>query len=254
MGKFVKPLVVLALVAYLIFLVVARTPATWGAWAVHKALPNVWLTGVSGTIWDGRAGNGAAMVGDQALPLENLRWQIQPWSLLSMRICANVNAEILSQPASGVFCGAPGDRLVARNVQLSGPMAVAAEALNIPLSGLTSLQLQTLRVKSQRIEELEGNLSWRDARWHNGESWVALGAFAAKLSPNEQGGVQAQIFDLDGPFTVDLVANLVLNQEPRVQGTVAAAPEAPEQIRSALEFVGVPQDDGSFRIAWPPGT
>ncbi len=253
-SRFVKLLVVLALVAYLIFLIVARTPATWGAWALHRAVPDVWLAGVNGTLWEGNASSGAAMVGDQALPLENLRWQLKPWSLLSLRLCADVQADILGQPASGIFCGAPGDRLIARQVQLNAPMAVVAEALNVPLSGQVSLQLQVLKAKGQRIEELEGNLSWRDARWHNGESWVAVGAFAAKLSPNEQGGVAAQIFDLDGPFTVDLTANLALDQEPQVQGTVAAAPEAPEQIASALQFVGVPQEDGSFRVAWPPGT
>ena len=253
-SKLVKSLLLFALIIYFVFLVVARTPASWGAWAVHKAVPEVWLTGVTGTVWDGRAGGGAVLLGDQALPLENLHWQLKPWSLLSLKLCAEVNLQLMGQPASGIFCGAPGNRLSARNVQLSGPMALASETLVLPLAGLASIQLQNLRMKGERVEALEGNFSWRDARWHNSENWVSLGAFAAKLSANEQGGVQAQIFDLDGPFTVDLTGNYVLHQQPSLTGTVAASPEAPEQIRSALQFVGVPMDDGSFRIAWPPGT
>ncbi len=254
LSKLVKSLLLFALLLYFVFLVVARTPATWGAWAVHQAAPNVWLTGVSGTLWDGRASGGAVVVGNQTLALTNVTWNLKPLSLLALKACAEVHGNLLDQPAAGIFCASPGNVLEARDVQLSAPMAVIGAQFNLNIGGQVSTQLQHLRVDDQQIQELAGNISWRDARWNNGERWISLGSYAAKLTPNEQGGVHADIFELDGPFKVNLAGDLVAGREPSLKGTVAASPEAPEQITSALEFVGQPMEDGSFRVAWPPGT
>lgn len=253
-SRFVKSLFIVVLIIYLLFLIIARVPASWGAWAAHKAVPQIWLTAVEGTIWHGRAGGGAVALGDQIVPIERLQWKMKPWRLLTLNICAEVDAEMLQQPASGVFCQAPGNVLSARNVDLTAPMGLINQWLTVQLSGLASVQLESLRMKEQRVQSLDGNFSWRDARWHNSERWVPLGAFAADLTGNDKGGLHFKLFDLDGPFKVDLTGDLVLNEEPTLRGTVAPSAQAPSQITQALEFVGEPMDDGSFRIAWPPGT
>jgi general secretion pathway protein N len=251
---FLKTLFILSLVIYFLFLLLARVPATWAAWAVQENVPGVWLTGVSGTLWDGRAKGGTLVVGEQKLPVENLRWQVHPWRLLGLRGCADITAEVMGQPASGTVCGAPGNRVTAENVQLSAPMAIVSKWLGVRLAGPVSMQLREVRAQGERIQALSGNISWRDARWHDGEQWANLGAFAADLSANDQGGIGARIFDLDGPFSLDLIGNFVLHQEPVVQGTIAATDSAPQQLRELLQLLGQPQDDGRYRVAWPPGT
>jgi general secretion pathway protein N len=252
--RLAKILLVAVLGLYFLFLLLAQAPAAWGVWALHRAVPDVRLTGVSGTIWDGRAVGGTIAAGQKLVPVDDLRWQVNPWALMSLNACATVEAQVVNQPASGAVCAAPGNVIHAHNVQLSAPMALVGDWFNVNVGGLASLQLQELRLKEQSVLELEGNLSWRDARWRDGERSYSLGAFAAKLTENPQGGVHADIFELDGPFKVDLSADFVIGQEPVVQGTVNPSPKAPAPIREAIQFVGEPIEGGGFRLAWPPGT
>lgn len=253
-SKFTKTLLFIGLILCFLFLVIARVPATWGAWAVHQAAPDVWLTGVSGTLWQGRASGGTVLLGGKAIPVEDLRWRLQPGALLGFRACAEVQARVLDQPASGVFCGTTGEQLIARDVQLNVPMAFVSQWLDPDFAGVASVQLENLRTQGQRVQALQGNLSWPDARWHDGERWVSLGTFAASLQENDNGGIHAEIFDLDGPFKLQLTGDFVLHQEPVIKGHVTASEQAPQQIRELLVFIGEPMDDGSVRIAWPPGS
>lgn len=253
-SKVIKTTLILLLVLYFLFLVIARVPAAWAVWAVHRATPDVRLTGVSGTLWEGRATGGTAMVNGQFLPLEDVRWKVNPWTLMGLNACAAVELDVLAQPASGTVCGRPGGVITAQDLQLSAPMAIVGNWVQLPLGGLASLQIQELRLQNERVEALQGNLSWRDARWNDGDRWFSLGAFAAKLTANAQGGVHANIFELDGPFDVDLAGDFVPGQEPAIQGTVVPTADAPAPIRDAIQFVGEPLDGGGYRLAWPPGT
>lgn len=252
--RLLKILLIFILVLYFLYLVVAQVPASWAVWAVHRATPDVRLTGISGTLWEGRAAGGTALLGGQFVPLENLRWQVNPWALLTLNACALVEVDIMGQPASGNVCGAPDKVITARDVQISAPMALIGDWAQLQLGGLASLQLQDLRLKGQLVETLQGNFSWRDARWSNGDRWFGLGAYAARLSANEQGGVHAEIFELDGPFKVQLAGDFLPGREPVIKGTVVPSDEAPVPIRDALQFVGEPVEGGGFRVAWPPGT
>lgn len=253
-SKFSKTLVIIALILLFVVLVAARIPARWGVWALHHATPAVRLMGISGTIWEGRAVGGTLIVGNQRVPVENLRWDVNPWTLLGLKVCAHVEAQVMAQPASGDVCGAPGNTFTATNTQVSAPMALMNQWTGLKLAGQASLQLQTLRMQDQRVEEMQGNLSWRDARWNDGERWIPLGAFAAKLSEGSEGGVAAEMFELDGPFKLQLTGNFVVGKEPVIKGVVTPSEQAPAQISEALQFVGEPVEGGGFRVAWPPGT
>src|SRR5690606_40851449 len=57
------------------------------------------------------------------------------------------------------------------------------------------------------VQKLEAQLSWQNARFLAIDNWVNLGSFAARLSENGEGGVRAELFDLEGPIKVNGIAN-----------------------------------------------
>lgn len=256
MPKHLKTLVLFFAVIYCVFLIMAQTPATWGAWLIHKTAPNIWLNSVSGTLWSGRAASGQMQIDSEAIPLGTVEWQLRPWSLLFLKPCTRFTAGINKQSARGVVCGSLGGTIEAHDLQVEAPVAAANPWLPIKVSGQASMQLRKVIVQQQQIKRLEGDISWSNAHWYNGKAWVALGTFAARLaSPKDSdSGPTAEIFDLSGPFKMTLNAELKPNQEWAVNGEITPGPQAPSELRQALEMAGEARENGAFYVAWPLGS
>jgi general secretion pathway protein N len=73
--------------AYLAFALGSFPAATAAHWLLP---PQVELTGLRGTVWSGSAAS--AKVGD--LPVQDVRWRVRPWTLLTARIGASIEARL----------------------------------------------------------------------------------------------------------------------------------------------------------------
>ena len=92
MERLAKLVFFIGLLVYFLVTVVARTPAEWGAWVAIKSVPGLSLTGVSGTLWSGRAGSAqverspsrtsSRNSGLVSCSPANVPWpMIRPWSI-----------------------------------------------------------------------------------------------------------------------------------------------------------------------------
>lgn len=253
MPKYLKTLFIFSAALYCLILILVQTPAAWGAWFIHQVSPNVWLTGVSGTLWSGRAANAQMQIEQQSIPLGVFEWRIQPWSLLLLKPCTYFTSGIAQQSARGVVCSRLNGAIEGRDLQVEAPLATANAWLPIKVSGQASIQLRKVLIHQQQIKRLEGDISWSNASWNNSKTWVSLGAFAARLaSPkNSDSGPTAEIFDLAGPLKIALNAELKPNREWVVSGEITPGPQAPSEIKQALEIAGEARENGAYYIAWP---
>lgn len=251
MERLIKILFFVALIIYFLILVAARTPAQWGAYTVVQSVPNVRLAGVSGTLWSGRAAGAQVDLQGQVLDLGVLQWQLNPLSLLAMRGCVEISSDRLNGTACRNLLTGQNSIENAFVDQLSAGMF--NDELMVNLGGTAGLTVRRAVVNDHgSLKELDGSLSWQRARINAGDGWFQLGDFGADLTHNPRGGVVAQIYDVEGPFAVDLHVEYTPGEpQPRLNGVINPRPNAPPAIINALSVFTEMLDDGSFRVVWP---
>lgn len=245
-----KPLFITALILYFIVLVVARIPASVGAWAIHNAVPTVWLTSVEGTIWNGSAGGAQIDVDKQAIPLGKISWRLSPLSLLLFQPCVDFESQGTGLMLSGHVCGSASGDVVAENLDIAGPVAIVKDVLNVNASGQLSIQVIKAVKIGNTIPELDLRFSWQGAAVNHEGNWYTVGDLGGQIQHNENGGLDGKVFDITGPYGLDLNGSWVLGSENwTIKGTVAPRENAN---RNVVEILGTiaEEKDGVYHVVW----
>lgn len=226
-------LVIWTLTGFLVWLifVISQIPASWGAWAMTRS-GQVGLSGVSGTLWNGRAGLASFNVEQTEYSLGQLRWTLNPWSLLMLKPCANINTELDRQHIDGKVCSGIGGILSLHNTSISAPASLLQAALPLPLDGQISAQIKRMDLKEDYLQHLQGNFSWTSAQINNGSNWMRLGSYAAELKDDQQGGIEAQVFHLDGPTQVDMLVHLMAGGGGSAKGKLVMSREFTQEVQA----------------------
>ncbi|WP_339899292.1 type II secretion system protein N [uncultured Gilvimarinus sp.] len=241
--------ILLAVVFWLVFVIV-QIPASWGGYMMTRngALA---LTGISGTLWHGRASMASVTIDGRDYSLGELDWQLHPMSLLTLRPCADLTTNLERQQVSGTACAGMGNKLTLRDTDISVPASLVQDLPdNVEISGQLSAHIKQLNIEQQNLQALEGNLSWSAARLNNGQRWLNLGAFAAELSATEAGEIYANVFSLDGPIdlkgnvTMPLTGGVIID----VDFTMTDAFSRDVQAEQWLPMVATPLDNGRQKI------
>lgn len=241
--------IALGLVFWLAF-VITQIPASWGGYLMTNGTP-LSLSGISGTLWQGKASMASVLIDGRHYTLGRLEWQLKPLSLLTLNPCATISTDLERQQVSGTACAGVGGALTLSNANISIPAGLI-QGLPEPteISGQLSAHIDTLKLKANKLAALKGNLSWSKARLNNGQTWLNLGAFAADLSATAEGDIRADVFSLEGP--IDLTGNVVmpLTGGIHVDGVFALTDSFAREVQADqwLPMVAEPLDDGRQRI------
>lgn len=211
--------ILLALILWLVF-VISKTPAIWGAYAMTGG-GQLALSGVSGTLWNGRASLASFKVDDIDYSLGQLSWKLKPWSLLALSPCADIVTEMDRQQIQGEVCAGITGSLDLYRTDISAPASLLQPTLPLPIDGQLFVRVEHMQIQDNYLRRLRGNLSWTQAQINNGNNWMPLGSFAAQLTDDGQGGIAAQVFHLDGPTEVDLQVTLAAGGGGSARGTLA---------------------------------
>lgn len=229
---------------------VSQTPATWAAYFMTQG-NTLAMSGVSGTVWDGRARMSSIEIDNQHYSLGALRWQLSPMSLLGLRPCADVDARLEGQQISGLACAGLDGEVRVSDASIDAPANLVQAGVAVPIEGQLSANLQTLRMIDGQLRDLRGNLSWTNARVQVEGTWTNLGSFAAEARYDaEQDSLVADVFDLDGPLDLEAEVRLPLAGGIFVTGEVELTGAFSDQIqaREWLQFVLDHQSGNRYRI------
>lgn len=252
MSKLLKLVLGLVLVGYFCVLVVKRTPATLVTANLVKSVPHVQLAAITGTAWKGRAGAAHLNIEGQIIDLGSISWKFRPLSLLALKACVDVESDVLN----GNVCRTVGGVNQFKNLQVELPASLANKSLpDAKIAGVGSLIIAEGAVNDAgQVSSLQGNFTWKGARLNVQGMWFTLGDFAADLSAAGNGAVQANVFDLAGPYGVRLNGEFGVGTPPKVKGEVHPREDASDDIRDALGLFAVPQDSGAFAVSYPIGS
>ena len=244
------PLVVFGLLVYLVALVLTfpaeRAYAHWKA--SGHASRTVALSGISGSVWSGKAG--MALIQGQSL--ENVEWTLRPWSLLFGQVGLKWRFQLPEAQGEGGYgqgttaLGLDGsvnvEQLEAR-LPASWLAAVANAAVVRP-SGLVSANLTEIRWDGKSLTSAEGRVTWQGAGVNIFKP-VELGDLALSLETAD-GAVKGVVSDGGGPLSLDGLLTLTPDGKYTFNGSLAAR-NAPE-LENALRSMGRPGADGRIKL------
>lgn len=230
-----------------LFFVVRAVPAQWGI--ALAGLP-VQMEGISGTIWKARVANVVVPYSGGHYSLGRLEWEMSPWSLLRLAPCVRFSTELENQTTAGTACSGLRGRLSLKDTRVSVPAAIAELWAPVRVRGQVDAHIASLTLVGEQVRDLLGNGSWTNAEFHNSQIWIGLGTIAFDLAENDEGGIAAQIFDIEGPLDLDLNSSVQLSGAYLIRGTIGLRPEASVEIGQLLRIIGEEVQRDQFRIEW----
>ena len=209
----------IGLVCFVYFLLTS-IPAQWGGYLLTRG-SGLALSGVTGSLWNGRASLASVNVSGTDYSLGPLTWKINIFSLLSFKPCAYMTTRMDNQSFAGDVCS-NGSSVQLHNADIELPAAWIQRQLPFPVNGQLSMHLEDFSLRGDVLLDLKGKLSWNGAQVNNGASWIDLGSLAADFVDNGSNGIKAEVFELSGPVTVDLAVELTAPSGGRILGTLTA--------------------------------
>jgi len=182
--------------AYLAFALSAFPAGTAVRWFVP---PPVALNGIQGTVWSGSAASGT--IGE--LPVQDVRWHLRPWTLLTGRVGANVEARL----ADGFLnTGVTASTSRVQFNDLRGGTSLATVALMLPVRGMrgqASVALSSLELENGWPVHILGELKLAALEIANGNSKsVPLGDYTVTFGEAPARNIAARFVDNGGPLEV----------------------------------------------------
>jgi general secretion pathway protein N len=244
------PLLVFGLLVYLVALVLSfpaeRAYSHWKASAnASRALA---LSGITGSVWSGKAG----MAVIQGQSLENVEWTLRPWPLLFGQVGLRWRFQLpdvqgergygQGTTALGLDGSVDIDQLEARLP--AAWLAAVANAAVVRPSGSVSAHLTGLRWDGKSLTSAEGKVAWHGAGVNIFKP-VELGDLSLSLETADA-TVKGVLSDGGGPLSLDGLLTLTPDGRYEFNGSLAAR-NAPE-LENALRSMGRPGADGRIKL------
>jgi hypothetical protein len=234
---------ILAAILFVITLLV-RLPAS----VLSSQLPSeVVCDEPSGTVWHGTCDQVRA----DGVSISGVSWTLHPLSLLSLTLNADLSS---SDPNAGgsasVELHRNGDARISA-LHFSMPLTPALQLLPAGSTATLMLALPSARIQAQHLTAVEGVVTLQQFRLSNPAA--ELGSYEMQFAPAAgDGDMVGQFHDLNGPLVVSGQLRLQPSGAFEINGTVAARPNAGNDINQALQtFLGPADTQGQrpFSVA-----
>lgn len=234
------------LVLYSIF-VIALMPANWLVGQI-KLPNNVAVTGIKGSIWQTKISQ--VVVDDIIISQVSSSLSLLSVLMLDPKLdIAFGDALIMGPEGQLVLSGLLADVTV-EDASVSVAASHVSARLNLPIDIIAHEQL-TINVARFVIgapicRELDGHFQWRNAAVTAFDEKIKLGKLSAKLSCDNG----ELIADVDPNNNLGLSYRAQIKQGGRFSGSGYLTPGAkfPEQLKSALSFIGKADKKGRYRL------
>lgn len=237
---------VLGVVTYLGFLV-ATFPADRALNAMRDQMPNVYVQGVSGSVWRGHANT--LQVKDQSF--EQFAWQMRILPLLIGRLQLGFEFDGNGRAGQGVAALSAGGGVGFNDVDVRLPAADVDQYLGLgplALSGMMEMKFESAHFEQARLSSATGTLRWQNAALP-GPPPLELGSFELALS-NDEGVVKGVLKDAGGPVQLEGTVRLQPEGSYQFNGKISTRPGAMPALTQALKLMGNPGPDGKISIQY----
>jgi general secretion pathway protein N len=203
------------------------------------APPDIQLTGVSGSVWNGSAVEGLAA----GAYIQDISWKLKPASILSGHLAFATSGRPGSGSLAADIAASVDGSLVLSNISGRVPLDLVHPAFQQnQISGDLSLSFASLVLRDGIPAEVNGTVTIANLYAPNLSS-ARLGDYKADFR-SEDGNVTANVDDISGVLDVSGKITLSPDRSFQLLGEVAARPGAPPSISQQLQFLGTPDERG----------
>lgn len=201
------------------------------------------LSGITGSIWNGRASEGYA----GGAYVSNIAWTFSPGALLSGRLGFRASCNPASGTMQGGIAVSPGGSLRLSDLSGNVPLNLLNPALlQAGIRGDIAFDFESVEIRNGIPTAARGTITVRDF-------------FVPDLSPSRIGDFRAEFTTGDaGPVgsvedvsaMLDVAGTITLDQAGRYALTGVVAPTAmtPVEVVDKLRFLGSPNDRGQHEF------
>lgn len=239
--RILRALLVLVLLALLLLGVLVWTAPADVAYAwLRERLGPIELAGVTGSVWEGRAAEVAAL----GRGLGALEWRLGKRAMLSRRLDGHFTLGGAGIEGSADVAGGS-DELRIANLKLTLPAELLGPAMDIPalvFEGRVELDVPEARLAGGYLRSARGSAVWRDIGVR-GAAVARLPGIRADFAPAADGSIEATLDDLGGALDVDGIVKIrdgAFTSETRL-----ALREPDPHLAEMLKFIGERTPDGA---------
>lgn len=231
------PLVALGVGAFLLFALVTL-PASAVLSFFHP--PGVTLSGVSGTIWKGRA----QAVRSGNLHLGSVEWNLDVLALFTGKLGADVKVTRSDGFAQGSIA-VSGTRVTMRGLNAALPLSALPPNLVQGWAGAATVKLTQLVLDNAWPVAATGTVEVADLVGPANRP-IPMGGYKVVFPDGAAAdGFQGALSDTGGgPLAVNGTVDVKKDRSYLVKGFVAARPGAPSDMARQLEILGAPDEQG----------
>ena len=231
-----KRIVISGLVVFLLVLLVtfpARVAYRW------FAPPNIQLSGISGSVWNGSATEGLA----GGAYLRDISWRLKPSELLTGALAFETSANPASGTMNADVAMGLGGNLALTNLAGNVPLDLVHDAFQqAGISGDVSLQFSHLVLENGLPVDAEGSVTV--ANFYSRDlSASVLGDYRAEFQSSGD-SVSGSVEDVSGVLDIAGVITINPDRSYSLVGEVATLPGAPPSIEQQLRFLGSADERG----------
>jgi hypothetical protein len=222
-------------------LLVSQIPAR----AVSHALPNdVTLTGVSGTIWSGRAARAWVKIDQQPLMLGRVQWRLQPWRILWGAPLSL--SSVWGQQALRAQLGfRPGGSIVLQDAAFTVDTKLFKAFFPLYLGGALSGEFEQIVIDEDHVVKAEGVVRLLRGVWTARSGDILLGDYRIDFSSADtQGaGTVGTVKTIAGSLLLSgELSATVTGYQIAVEATGPVARD--NAFRQAMSIIAIPNQDG----------
>jgi len=234
--------------AFIVFLIV-NTPADWLVRQLTGRVPQLQLSGITGSLWSGNASQARY----DAVSLSDVQWHWHPLALFAGRLEYGLSGSWDEYPVSfaagKALFGAP----YLRDVELAAPLAKVAGLLRLPveLSGDLDLSLDRVMFTGAGVVPVMEGGGWWAPATISAPVELELGKVVVEMSPDGD-STAAQVSARDGRLSVDGTIRLDPSGEYSLTADLTPVGALSDDLKAGLNAVAEYRQ-GRYHLEWSGG-
>ena len=206
------------------------------------------IRGFTGSLWRGAAAQCVVRVGHGYLNLGNVKWQLEPMSLLTLSPTIALESYWGAQNISGAITLRDVEDIDIDIADLDA--TVSAQLLRqfapLQVEGDIAVLAEHVTIRSGLPNASKGQIVWRDAAWLSSRGSIPLGSYAMDFSQPQGETLTGEIVTISGAVQAQGSIELK-DRDYAVDVFVEADPGLDEQVGQAMSLIAQPEADG-YRI------
>lgn len=201
---------------------------------------NISFSSINGYWWRGTVANVHVSHRGYDIPLGDVQWRYDWASLLSVTPCMSLvtTSTQISNGATGRICYSLADRqLMLVDILYFVDAITVSQVFGVEVQGVFVADIQQISVQESYLTSVKADVIWKNAKWHNGEKWFALGELLFAINTNVNKAIEVNVMDIASAFAIEIATTVRNQQIESIKGYIEPYDAIDVSLAESLDWV-----------------